>query len=170
MDQTGQETEPQTDMPSAKLEVQTQLVWGCPESSIVQMSELQLDGSSETWASGQQDAATGQRWTTQKIAWDLQDPAERPDSLRPLPPCSHPPHHTPLARPASGSLLVLLSPPEGSFISGQLLLQPTGGLLQSQSSLAPAQIRTSFSRRRFLTSPIKAIPSQALCPPRYFAH
>lgn len=169
MDQTGQETEPQTDMPSAKLEVQTQLVWGCLESSIVQMSELQLDGSSETWASGQQDAATGQRWTTQKIAWDLQDPAERPDSLRPLPaPTHHTTHPSLVQLPdlcscCSPHLKDLLFP--ANSCSSQLEASS-----KANSSLAPAQIHTSFSRRRFLTSPIKAIPSEALCPPRYFAH
>lgn len=79
-------------------------------------------------------------------------------------PCFRPPHQTPLAHQASKSQLMLLSPPEISFISGQLRLQPTRGLVQSQLILGASSNLCFLLEVLFPDFPSKDTPSKALCP------
>lgn len=104
-----------------------------------------------------------QPWTTQKIGWDLQDPAECPDSPRPLPASAHHTRHPRLMKfpnlssccfPHLKYLLFL-----ASFCSSQLEVSS-----KASSSLEPAQICTFFSRCYFQTSPAKAPPAKLFAP------
>lgn len=78
--------------------------------------------------------------------------------LPPVAPCFHPPHQIPHTRQTSKPLLMALSQPEISFISGQFFLQA----LKANSSLEPDQIYALITRHCFLISPIKATPSLLL--------
>ena len=113
-DQTIQERKPQTDMPSAKLEFQTQLAWDRLESSTVQMFEVKHEfGEGEAW--GQQDAVPV-KWGILDHPEDWMRPSRphRTSRLPPATPCFHPPHQTPLAHQTSElcSRCLLSSPGE----------------------------------------------------------
>lgn len=157
-------------MPSAKLEFQTQLAWGCLESSIVQAFKLE-HGVWREYASrttGCCSGEVGQHGPPRKLGVIFQDPAGHPDSLQPLPASIHHTRYPWLIKPPN---LCSCCPPYlkyllflANFCSSQLEASSS----KATSSLEPAQIHTSFSRHYFQILPGKETPAKlpvlaALC-------